>query len=407
MTVADFHTTTFKYQCKFSLSLLQSLREQTSILGKFLNINEFKQPEIHKLASRYITDLNLPDDVAIYVERLINLLPPKMKTRGISNYPAYEARAMAYIIFVLKLLFGLDGHKEILISNAARLINTKIKHVNDPVEHHQKQLFIWSDWMEYIEMRKVIIAQFSQNFGRDFDQYQDPEKLLVELSEEFQRLQEDDVAQTGNKEQIKPRIESMKRMFEQLHQNYSNTQSEKETASISFSPSFTPAHSYYKRILLHVSNADKSIITIPEFMRVDHTQLSIKDFLQPKMLNAFFQKQGEYIKIQKVACTKNRTFVGIFRTPPEGKVKEGALEADFGISDKDWLEQIKEEPQIEELEFKTNFDSYHIKHLQRLRRKMGTSRNMIEFNKLRNNSKNMNKVSTYTYDLNKAEISNN
>lgn len=43
------------------------------------------------------------------------------------SIPNYEARAMALIIFTLKMLFGLDGKTEVVLSNYARKINRYLK----------------------------------------------------------------------------------------------------------------------------------------------------------------------------------------------------------------------------------------------------------------------------------------
>uniref|UniRef100_T1GIN7 Rrn7/TAF1B C-terminal cyclin domain-containing protein n=1 Tax=Megaselia scalaris TaxID=36166 RepID=T1GIN7_MEGSC len=76
---------------------------------------------------------------------------PEMRWTAIIP-PLYEARAMAYIIFVIKLLFGLDDSMESEISEASRKINESVPEAN---------LFIFDDWMRYLEMRKIILAQAS------------------------------------------------------------------------------------------------------------------------------------------------------------------------------------------------------------------------------------------------------
>lgn len=106
-----------------------SMRIHTSFLCRLLHINELQTPNLQNLINRYVDDLNLPSQITIYINRLINLCPiqkiPLKLEHRIS--PFYEARAMAFIIFILKLLFGLDDHKEIQISKSAKIINNEIE----------------------------------------------------------------------------------------------------------------------------------------------------------------------------------------------------------------------------------------------------------------------------------------
>jgi TATA box-binding protein-associated factor RNA polymerase I subunit B len=54
----------------------------------------------------------------------MTLSPPLMKLhKSARHFPNYEGRAMAFIIFVLKLLFGLDGKTEYEISKVTKKLN--------------------------------------------------------------------------------------------------------------------------------------------------------------------------------------------------------------------------------------------------------------------------------------------
>lgn len=61
--------------------------------------------------------------ISLYAERLLALSPPKMEFDKKSHIPNYEARAMAFIIVILKTLLALDGITEYAISNVAEKIN--------------------------------------------------------------------------------------------------------------------------------------------------------------------------------------------------------------------------------------------------------------------------------------------
>lgn len=60
----------------------------------------------------------------LYVERLYLLCPSIMKFNEKSHFiPNYEGRAMAYIVVVFKILFGLDDLTEKEISRVAEKLN--------------------------------------------------------------------------------------------------------------------------------------------------------------------------------------------------------------------------------------------------------------------------------------------
>lgn len=87
------------------------LRENTTDLVRFLKV-EVVTPDFHALCKRYLAELCLPVDLMIYIDRLLAAFPPQMKFNEGMKVPNYEGRAMAIIIFVLKLLFGLNDSTE-------------------------------------------------------------------------------------------------------------------------------------------------------------------------------------------------------------------------------------------------------------------------------------------------------
>lgn len=82
-------------------------------------------PNLMMLAKRYIEELNLPKIMEKYVEKLMELLPSR-KIYDTVQLPNPESRAMAYILFIVKLLFGIDGYREKEISTSVKAINSKV-----------------------------------------------------------------------------------------------------------------------------------------------------------------------------------------------------------------------------------------------------------------------------------------
>ncbi|CAD6993652.1 unnamed protein product [Ceratitis capitata] len=365
----------YKYPTKYSD---KALREHIEQLSKFINIKTFNQPDLIKLTERYVTELNLPADITTYIERLINLLPPHMRTRVMYVYPAYEARAMAYIIFVLKLLFGLDGHTEKQLSHAARKTNQSLHNLSLKGRGSNANLtplpslLVWDDWVEFIEMRKVIVAHYNSNFCRQFKQCQSTAQILEEMEEE-QRTRMEQAAHTieGDAMENNSKIATMHRIFQQFVDELNSTLPTERKDVIKFPPSLTPAHSYFKRILLHCSNAgENATYKIPEFMRIDYMQRTLAPYVHAKELKEFFNQHKWQLDVRRVPCAKERNCVGLFRPSAEnkGRVKHdiGNKKADFDISEEQWLATIKEEELIEELEFNTQYAYYEKNYVKKM-----------------------------------------
>lgn len=75
---------------------------------------------------------------------------PQFSNTKQRSIPNYEGRIICIIIFIIKLLYGLDGKTEVHLSNFAKLINDR---------KHKKynNMFVWDDWYSYIERRKSIL----------------------------------------------------------------------------------------------------------------------------------------------------------------------------------------------------------------------------------------------------------
>lgn len=312
----------------------------------------------------------MPPDIGDYIERLINLVPPRFDTRAPGVYAGFEARAMAYIIFALKLLYGLDGNKEYRMSDAAFKLNQKIDQLNSKSSEKQPHLFVWNEWVQYIEMRKIIISQYNTSFCEQFKQTQSTAQLLEQMTEDM-RLNEEREAllnETGDKP--RQRLKTLKQLFERFQENFKHSEDteKKPTPLINFKPSFTPALSYFKNIVLlcdSETNANSNTdIHIPDFMRVDHSQRDIKAYLEIKPLIEYFKKHNKELKVHILSSNKNRTFMGIFRPPRSlfrGATVTRVFKASSDITDEEWTEVVANEVayNTDDLEFKTDLDQYH------------------------------------------------
>lgn len=92
---------------------------------------------------------------------LVHNVGPMFHKKRYHEFPNYEGRAMSFILYTLKLLFGLDGQTELQLSRFACDIN-QTTHEN---------MFVFSTWLRHIEYRKIVLAH--QHFPTSFQQAHD------------------------------------------------------------------------------------------------------------------------------------------------------------------------------------------------------------------------------------------
>ncbi|XP_037822272.1 TATA box-binding protein-associated factor RNA polymerase I subunit B [Lucilia sericata] len=353
------------------------LREHSSIICKNIGIRAPKQPDIIKLVRRYITELCLPIDIGDYIERLINILPPQFEIRTLGFYPGYEARAMAYIVFTLKLLFGLDGSNEHRISQTTQKLNLKINDLNCKKSENQPQIFVWTEWVEYIEMRKIIVSQFNSAFCEQFKQCQSTSQLMEQMAEDIRKTEDNNnlLNDTTDNSHSKQKIKNFRSLFERFQESYKIAENDQKPVQlIEFKPTFTPGLSYLKHIfLLYDRDTDNIMdLEIPDFMRIDHAQRNINCYLQVKPLIAYFKKHHLKLKVHALAPNKNNNYVGVFRAPRtinNSKIK--VEKACFNITEEEWIENIKDDVAhgTDDLLFLTDMRTYPKFYIDQMKRK--------------------------------------
>nr|XP_013097682.1 unnamed protein product [Stomoxys calcitrans] len=321
--------------------LEKGFRTHVGVFAKHIGIRRFTTPNMMALVKRYVTELCLPPEISIYAERLINLLPPRFEIRTALFYPAYEARAMAYIIFIMKLLFGLDGYKEHRISKTAKKLNLKILELNHRNNENRPLLFVWDDWQRYIEMRKIIVSHYNLAFCKQFHQSESIEQILQGMADETEQRKEHEQANMAKQQIRQQNFDNLRKFFEKFLENH-------EKANINgtkfdFKPTYTPASTYFKTILLHRnhnnSGQNVSIPKIPQFMHTDHSQRDMQSYLEVKPLIEYFRNNNKELKVCSLETTENRHYVGIFRNTNPVKLKN-TQKADFNITDKEWTDKI-------------------------------------------------------------------
>ncbi|XP_014600234.1 PREDICTED: TATA box-binding protein-associated factor RNA polymerase I subunit B [Polistes canadensis] len=242
----------------------KGLRKIAARMAKFIGIRKMSSPNLLPLISRYCQELALPKGVLLYAERFIALSPPTMIFDfKKSDIPNYEARAMAFIIVVLKVLFGLDGITECTISKIAERINI----VGSKQDVLDTKLFSFCEWQRYIECRKNILVNKHYPTKLKYDPTLPlSNNMYLNFLEFIKSKKDGENPEINNYKHLLPRdlTDAMKRCFEKLNQD--NKPSEDVTI---FNPSLTPLYSYLQQLWENSSNK------IPDILKTDFYETKV------------------------------------------------------------------------------------------------------------------------------------
>ncbi|XP_030573478.1 TATA box-binding protein-associated factor RNA polymerase I subunit B [Drosophila novamexicana] len=387
------------------------MRLQISHMSRFINLNGFQKPDLEALTKRYVLELSLPPLIASYVCSLMDMLPPTFEPiYGLHVYPRYEARVMAYIIYVLKLLFGLDDVKERAISESAILINKQLHQQTEELQQSVAPLFVFTEWMEFVELRKIVVSHYSESFaqrfgtatqsGRKIDDFLKKEKKQKEHEYNYNEMLMTPAMQRVN--------ENICLIFETLLKNkFGESCADSATKDhIEFQPSLTPAHSYFKRILLHASQAQQRemSVQIPDFMKVDHTERQLAPFKnQTTELAQQLAVRGKALRVEELACQEDYQETGIFQMLPRQPNRQKEWRANCDIDTQTWIDELRRREKRPCFVFRQPVASYGRQYANKMRER-AERREALEtdnpFWKIRD-------TPTYVLTLNNEEVSLN
>lgn len=309
----------------------KALRQISLLLKKEIGF-EFKIPDMRALCKRYVDELCLPPDICKMVDVLFNDCPPQFGLnvkKQIQKVPNFEGRAMASIIFILKLLFGLDDKREHLISSSSSALNTIICEKDST----RQKLFVWNDWVEYIETRHSILIQCHYPTAFKFNPYSDS---MTHLYVDYLLQQkEKGLFNAKWRHWVPIQYKGIPTIFEdiiKLHATENTIRS--RSFNQAFEASLTPKRSYMEELLRCPSD-----IFIPKFMKIEHNQRDIQSFLESTNLKSFFDQHQIKLVTNKLEGNKNITFMGLFKNPPS--IQNTYDRYNFDISTKEWLQNLK------------------------------------------------------------------
>jgi len=346
------------------------------MVSRFIDMSDYQKPNLHSLAERYILDLGLPPRLVKYVGGIIDLYPPKFfNALGPHVYPPFEARTMAYIIYAMKLLFGLDDIKEQKISESAAKINEQLLEVGGP---EAPLLFVFTEWMEFVEIRKVIVSHYNQSFAQRFGVPTQNGRHVDDIlaKEQKEKEQGGGFYEMACMPSLKRQHENLTHIIETMLKEHfgESSQESMEKDHIEFQPSLTPALSYFKRILLQASRSDGAHVSIriPDCMHVDHSQRNLDPFvLETKELTRYLAQHGLSLQVEEVACQEDFKKVGLFRPLQHLRGENKEFRANCDIKTETWLGELRRKEKRPDLQFYQPTGKYGDRYLKRIKHGFG------------------------------------
>ncbi|XP_069695456.1 TATA box-binding protein-associated factor RNA polymerase I subunit B isoform X2 [Periplaneta americana] len=262
-------------------------------MAEYLDINYLPAPDLLSLARKYVNELNLPAETVENVKWLMSIAPPAMIYKKSMKYiPHYEGRVMAFIIVLLKLLLGLDGKTEDKVSKVSKKLNRLLE--NDPAS--DTRLFVWNDWVKYIECRKSVLAafHFPTEVAQNPDKFSDPSAFIKfwEKMKTKDKFRQDRII-LSQLHKMNPELTSaLEYAFLKLEKNDSGRDN-----VLNFVPSLTPRKSHLETILQSKSSSLSS--TVRNILNQDFTTTKLQHLIKPEEYIAMAEKKGINLVVKK------------------------------------------------------------------------------------------------------------
>lgn len=357
-----------KYHSLCYISQRTFIFDLQNFLSHFPDIKRsLKVPKLIVLVRRYIEDLCLPTALFNYVDKLMELLPSNL------NYgyhiPNFEARAMAYILFILKLIFGIDGYREKEISDSTKRINSQFKKLETSIK-----LFNFEAWREYIEYREIILTKYyyPSIFNSEYKLDQPYENYVSMLDNcqpmTFNVYNPDEKLTRHRKINIHKNT-----VTKELVQKLLNLHDEKPAAMLNFECSFTPLKDAFQVIL---ESPLKAIINTN--LVTDFSDDVLEYYFDPKQLVDLFADYEIELATKTATFPKNFSFEKPVTAPlrPQTMNKDMKLSHET-IAEKKWIKNLVKQERENRRRKEQEKVTYHIKTMSNVLKKRFSLRKSI------------------------------
>uniref|UniRef100_A0A182T2P3 TATA box-binding protein-associated factor RNA polymerase I subunit B n=1 Tax=Anopheles maculatus TaxID=74869 RepID=A0A182T2P3_9DIPT len=247
------------------------------------------EPDLSALCRRFLSELALPLDLEPLISKVIAIGPKIMRNHVYVYFPKYEIHAMKYILFVMKLLFGLDGRIENKLDSTTERLNERMGAASN-----MPKLFVWNEWQRYVTMRHIILEQlhYPTSHSRAQSKINRPidKDLFLSFFESYVVPDDDNTTgyQAGyHRPTHKP---AQERLFKNLHtviasvtDKHTKLREKPTTQHIHFDHSMEPQRTYFAEIL-RMDDIERQNVHIPEYMLADHSERTITPFINPMHL---------------------------------------------------------------------------------------------------------------------------
>ncbi|XP_053407096.1 TATA box-binding protein-associated factor RNA polymerase I subunit B-like [Mercenaria mercenaria] len=144
---------------------LEQIRQTAGTIAYYIQLKNFPDFPLDTLINKYIIQLDLPAEFHGYTMNLYSSMQINLRYKPSCQQKMtifWECVAMAYIVILLKLFFGMNDSHEILLSEYTKEL-VEISECAQP-------LFVWTDWVQHMQNRiHVQNQQKSRTADRTLD----------------------------------------------------------------------------------------------------------------------------------------------------------------------------------------------------------------------------------------------
>ncbi|XP_059045586.1 uncharacterized protein LOC131841292 [Achroia grisella] len=182
--------------CLYYVPSMQLMRFHAMSFIKTFSLEAPVLQNVTNLVDQYIRELCLPNDFKRLVYSLMHYFSPNKfliidhaKKKTNTQMPFYECTVMSYILFALKMCFGLDDVYDVKLSEIVDNINQENAYMKSyklgGSSESSDRLFSFHEWCNFLQFRKIILCKYCCSLAElyyiDTDDYVFMEQRKVKI----------------------------------------------------------------------------------------------------------------------------------------------------------------------------------------------------------------------------------